>query len=174
MMNTAPLETLELILQRTLKDPQTGHSGDLSGPTGYVCHSIELPWKDNQRGISCVPAGRYPVERVDSPAHGICLELQDVPGRGDCQFHKMNWAAAHGGKPPESKGCIGPVTTLGEKPGIGFGSAQALAKLEALCFPVIDRGGRVFVTILDVPQPTLAGKSTTNSRVRPVKPATSA
>jgi len=25
----------------------------------FHCYSLELPWKDNQQNISCIPAGKY-------------------------------------------------------------------------------------------------------------------
>lgn len=170
------METLELILQRTVQDAG-GTSGSLSGPAGFICYTIELPWKNNQKKISCVIAGRYELKKEDSPAHGICLELLNVPGRGDCQFHKMNWANGKKGKMPESHGCIGPVSRLEPgQPGVGWSSGDALAKLEGLCFPVIDKGGKVFVTIIDVPSPATiaraAQRSTPNSRVGAVAAVT--
>lgn len=164
-----PVVNLELTLQRQ-RQGKTGTSGDLSyllrGIWQFICHTIELPWKDNQRKISCVIAGRYEVTRVDSPAHGICLEMQGIPGRGDCQFHKANWATGKPGKKPELQGCVAPVTTLDALPGVGWASAEALAKLEAICFPVIDKGGRVFVTIIDVvpPVPTPPVVATTGAK----------
>jgi len=27
--------------------------------SGFFCHTLELPWRDNQQNISCIPAGEY-------------------------------------------------------------------------------------------------------------------
>lgn len=65
-----------------------------------VCKTLELPWKDNANGVSCIPAGTYWVEREFSPAFKRDLfELKDVPHRSECKFHPAN-------VPHELKGCI--------------------------------------------------------------------
>ena len=55
-----------------------------------LCSVYELPWKRNKKNISCIPAGIYTARLVDSPKHGVCYELTDVPGRGNIQFHPAN------------------------------------------------------------------------------------
>lgn len=72
------------------------------------CVAIELPWRDNQRGVSCIPAGDYTIyTRHTSPGFGKNVWLvMDVPGRSDILWHAANRAA-------ELKGCIAPGTTFG-------------------------------------------------------------
>lgn len=57
---------------------------DLSFVTG------ELPDKNNERGLSCVPAGEYAVEWHHSPKFGDCYHVQDVPGRSHILIHSGN------------------------------------------------------------------------------------
>lgn len=51
----------------------------------------ELPWRNNERGQSCIPAGLYQVFMRTSPRFGRCYEIQDVPGRTHILLHNGNW-----------------------------------------------------------------------------------
>lgn len=56
-----------------------------------VCDTLELPWKDNQHGVSCVPAGTYSVLWLWSPKHGRELyHITGVPNRDDVEIHIGN------------------------------------------------------------------------------------
>lgn len=50
----------------------------------------ELPWRENRRGKSCVPAGTYTVKWDPSPKYGHKYELFDVPGRTTILIHAAN------------------------------------------------------------------------------------
>ena len=52
--------------------------------------TLELPWLDNARGISCIPAGMYTVRRIDSPTFGETFEVCDVPHRSEILIHPGN------------------------------------------------------------------------------------
>ncbi len=75
-----------------------------------ICSSLELPWSDNERNISCVPTGLYDI-KLDTRHRGKvdeCLvwELMNVKGkRTECQFHIANWCS-------ELLGCIALVSSL--------------------------------------------------------------
>lgn len=64
------------------------------------CVTLERPWKDNQRNISCIPADGYICKRVDSPKFGDTFEVQKVPGRSLIRIHSVNI-------PKDTHGCIG-------------------------------------------------------------------
>ena len=55
--------------------------------TWFTC---ELEWFDNDREVSCIPCGRYSVVRWQSPRHGDCFKVLDVPGRDDILLHPGN------------------------------------------------------------------------------------
>jgi hypothetical protein len=76
----------------------------------YTCKTIELPWKNNQRQISCIPNGKYRTIRHRSPSYGECFWLQDVPGRSEILIHHGNYAASINPRTgtPDTKGCILP------------------------------------------------------------------
>jgi len=53
--------------------------------------SLELPDKDNQRNISCIPEGIYQAIKHKSPKHGDSLWVQNVPNRSEILIHKGNY-----------------------------------------------------------------------------------
>lgn len=62
------------------------------GDAVYVGASIERGWRHNQKGVSCVPEGTYPLKYEESPRFRKKLwELYDVPGRSECKFHAANY-----------------------------------------------------------------------------------
>lgn len=67
-----------------------------------LCYTLELPWKDNQRGISCIPEGEYEVvsRHTDSSQFKYKhYHILDVPER--------DWILIHGGNyHTQIKGCI--------------------------------------------------------------------
>lgn len=63
------------------------------------CKTLELPWKDNNKQISCIPAGTYKVIKHNSLTFGKCFKILDVPGRSEILFHKGNFNT-------NTKGCI--------------------------------------------------------------------
>ena len=99
-------------------------TGNLYLQSDEICHTVELPWNHNKPNISCIPAGTYNIEPVDSPKFGRTYEVKDVIGRTHILFHAAN-------VPSELKGCIAPVASfgiLGDEFG-GFASGKALNKL---------------------------------------------
>ncbi len=65
-----------------------------------ICVTLELPWKDNQRRISCIPAGEYETVRVQSPRLGNTFMVKDVPNRSEILIHGAGTIA-------DLLGCIG-------------------------------------------------------------------
>jgi len=63
--------------------------------------TLELPWKDNRPGVSCIPAGRYQVVKHHAPAFGACFWLPNVPGRTEILIHPGNYYT-------QIRGCILP------------------------------------------------------------------
>ena len=71
-----------------------------------ICPTIELPWKNNEPRISCIPEGIYRLLKRYSPHHIWHLELQDGPGRQLILIHAAN-DALH-----ELQGYIAPVSGI--------------------------------------------------------------
>lgn len=55
--------------------------------------SLELPWLDNERSVSCIPAGIYGCERIQHPKYGHCWLVKNVPGRDGILIHIGNYAS---------------------------------------------------------------------------------
>lgn len=74
---------------------------------GRVFVTGELPWRDNRRGKSCVPAGSYIVLWEPSGKYGRKYELQAVPGRDHILIHAANHVGDEDkGLKAEVDGCI--------------------------------------------------------------------
>ena len=57
----------------------------------FEFNTLELPWKDNEKYISCIPAGEYEVLRHVSEKYSECFWVQNVPGRSEILIHKGNF-----------------------------------------------------------------------------------
>lgn len=57
----------------------------------FECKTLELPNKNNQKSISCIPIGTYTVIPFNSPSKGKCFLLKDVPNRSMIEIHKGNF-----------------------------------------------------------------------------------
>jgi hypothetical protein len=129
---------MEVILKRTYHED--GTNGRLMIEGQLVCHTIELPWLQNRRNVSCIPEGTYQLRKRYTQERGTHLIVEDVPSRTGILLHPANNALN------ELRGCIAPVTTL-DGPGIGSLSRKATEKLQDLLFEVLDRDEEVFLTI---------------------------
>lgn len=84
--------------------------------------TLELPWLDNQQGISCIPPGSYTAKRAVNVITGGGLKipttfrLQGVPNRSGILFHVGNF-------PRDTNGCI--------LVGRSFGAKVVLSSREA-------------------------------------------
>ena len=127
-----------LVLNRTYF-PE-GTQGILEWNGTLVCYTIELPWLDNQKRISCVPEGEYVLQKRFSPKFKWHLHLMNVSGRDLILIHPANDAKK------ELLGCIAPVTS---HTGIGKGSysRKALKKLKALVYAALDRNEEVKIIV---------------------------
>ncbi len=73
----------------------------------FKCFTLELPWRDNQRNISCIPIGSYPTDIRISPRFGQVYWVQEVPDRTFILIHSGNWAGdIKAGYKSHVNGCI--------------------------------------------------------------------
>ena len=81
------MRTVELIRKESSDD---GTFGILKvGEKEFT--SGELPWRDNEKGMSCIPAGEYICIWYHSPKFGWCYLVQDVFQRTYILFHEGNF-----------------------------------------------------------------------------------
>jgi hypothetical protein len=108
---------MKFILYRNYFDE--GVNGTLFCNGKYICNTIELPWKNNKTGISCIPEGKYDLKLRHSEHLGEHLHLSKVPDRKWILIHTANDAKK------ELRGCIAPVSKLNGK-GKGSNSKRAM------------------------------------------------
>ena len=106
-----------IVLQRLYRDGWTDGLIFIKGI--LLCRSIELRWANNERNVSCVPEGVYPVAIIQHPKFGECLQVSGVKGRSGILVHVANDAQK------ELRGCIAPVFSLSGN-GKGLHSRLAL------------------------------------------------
>ena len=80
-----------------------------NGNVVFMTNSIELPWRDNKRRVSCIPEGNYKCVPHKSPHLGRTFHVIDVPGRDGILIHVANYVA---GKKIDLLGCIAPVSYI--------------------------------------------------------------
>ena len=90
-----------LIIRDTFTDKST--IGNLYINGERFCDTLENPWLDNQRNISCIPEGSYKVRlrlaRESATRDYLHLLVQEVPNRDWILFHRGNTAK-------DTSGCI--------------------------------------------------------------------
>lgn len=135
---------MALVLHRTYFSE--GTQGIIEWNGTIVCYTIELPWLENQRQISCVPEGEYQLRKRFSKKYGWHIQLQNVADRDLILFHPANDAVK------ELKGCIAPVTFI---TGIGKGSMsrKALKKLIQIVYNALQNKEEVRIVIQKAIQP---------------------
>lgn len=58
----------------------------------FTCRTLELPWRENQRQISCIPADEYNVKIKISNKYGRIYWVRKVPNRTHILIHSGNYA----------------------------------------------------------------------------------
>ena len=98
-----------------------------------ICDTLENPWQDNQRNISCIPEGIYPVRlrlaRESASRDYLHLLVQDVPDRDWILFHRGNY-------PKDTSGCI--LVGLGSQQDVVNNSVLAM---DLLIKEILNLGG---------------------------------
>ena len=121
-----------LILRDTFTDEST--IGELFLNGERFCDTLELPYRDNQTSISCIPIGQYKVRlrlpRESATRYYIHLLVQDVKDRSHILFHRGNTAK-------DSRGCI--LVGQGTQQDIVYNSTLAM---DLLIKEIINLGGK--------------------------------
>lgn len=119
---------------------EEGTNGLLTVGGRKVCNTIELPWRNNMRSVSCIPEGRYRLRKRYSERFKWHIEIEEVPQRSAILFHPANYALH------ELRGCIAPVLELSGA-GKGLYSVRAFEHLKRLVYKTIDLKEEVYLTI---------------------------
>lgn len=71
-----------------------GTPGAMSLANGFSANTLELPWHDNERGVSCTAPGVDRGRVWFSPSlKRLVIRYEDRNGRKDCLVHNGNFAA---------------------------------------------------------------------------------
>ena len=120
-----------LLLRDTFTDEST--IGELFLNGERFCDTLELPYRDNQRSISCIPTGEYKVRlrlpRESATRDYLHLLVKDVKDRSHILFHRGNTAK-------DSRGCI--LVGQGTQQDIVYNSTLAM---DLLIKEIINLGG---------------------------------
>lgn len=75
---------------------------------GFSCACLELPWLQNQSGVSCIPAGSYTVQWTMSAKYKRIIPLVIPTGkRTGIRIHSANWGGSvAAGFKADLLGCI--------------------------------------------------------------------
>ena len=121
-----------LLIRDTFTDKST--VGELFVNGERFCDTLELPYRDNQKRISCIPAGNYKVRmrypRESATREYLHLLVQDVKDRSFILFHRGNTAK-------DTKGCI--LVGQGSQQDIVHNSTLAM---DLLMKEIIHLGGK--------------------------------
>lgn len=117
-----------------------GTNGKLECEGKVICNTIELPWKNNETKVSCIPEGKYFIRKRFSKKFQWHLELIEVKNRSLILFHPANNALK------ELNGCIAPVTKISGA-GLGLMSRKAFTKLKTIVYKTLDEKQRVLIII---------------------------
>lgn len=85
---------MKLLLTRTFQGTNTLGQLEVLNNNGLPIETyftLELPWKENQRRISCIPVGTYKIKKHISPKFGKCFWVLDVPNRSEILIHPANY-----------------------------------------------------------------------------------
>lgn len=94
------MKTVYLLRRQALKDRTLGRLVVFDGVFSRLdLASLELPWKNNDQGVSCIPAGRYRLVPRSTQERGNHLLVENVPGREWILIHRGNY-------PSDVLGCI--------------------------------------------------------------------
>ena len=120
-----------LLIRNTFSKKST--IGELFLNGERICDTLENPWQDNQRNVSCIPEGIYPVRlrlpRESGTRDYIHLLVKDVKDRDYILIHIGNTAK-------DTSGCI--LVGLGSQQ--DFVSNSTLA-MDLLIKEIIHLGG---------------------------------
>ena len=120
-----------LLIRDTFTEEST--IGELFINGERICDTLERPYFNNQRNISCIPEGIYPVRlrlaRESASRDYLHLLVQDVPDRDFILVHRGNF-------PSQTQGCV--LVGLGTQQDVVNNSVLAM---DLLIKEIINLGG---------------------------------
>ena len=120
-----------LLIRDTFSDKST--LGELFLNGERMCDTLENPWINNKKNVSCIPRGEYKVRlrlpRESATRNYLHLLVEDVENRSYILFHKGNTAK-------DTRGCI--LVGLGSQQDVVSNSTLAM---DLLIKEIVNLGG---------------------------------
>ena len=84
---------MKVVISRTYQTDETLGFMFIMDDRGiiFTCHTLELPWLNNQHDLSCIPEGVYDVVKYNSPTKGKVFLIQGVLSRDSIEIHAGNY-----------------------------------------------------------------------------------
>jgi len=95
----------KLVIERFLYSDQ-GVLSKIFIDEKFTAYSLECPWYNNIKDVSCIPEGFYNIEPIKSNKFGDCLSIIGVPGRTHILIHAGNTIS-------DTQGCVLPGLAIG-------------------------------------------------------------
>jgi hypothetical protein len=128
----------------------TNTSGLVTHNSNYVCQTLELPWLNNQKNISCICEGVFQLKKRFTKKRGWHIWVTNVPNRDMILVHLGNdLDNKDGDKKIDSLGCICPNEKIEMVKGRyeGVNSRDGLKAFNDLVFALLDAGNEVYLDI---------------------------
>lgn len=101
------MKKIQTVTLNRFRDDGVQALGDLTVGS-FACKTLERPWKNNQKNVSCIPVGTYTVKWTFSlRLLRYTYEIQNVPGRTGIRIHSGNYFS-------DTDGCIILGTAYGD------------------------------------------------------------
>ncbi len=134
----------------TRKYAEEGTSGILQFPDGKGLFTLENPWLDNQRSISCIPEGIYEmkkresamVKRTSGDKYTEGWEITNVEGRTFIMVHPGNYVK-------NTDGCllVGSSPDFVDGAPVIWSSRKAFEFFMTECEKLVANGEKLFIEI---------------------------
>lgn len=119
---------IRVVKLRRLESSDQGTFGHLVDGD-FVAFSGELPWKNNENDISCIPEGRFECRWTWSGHFRRYMYEVKVPGRVGVRIHSANFMGEpHPPRLKQLEGCV----SLGEKIGVMEGQKAIFVSRPAI------------------------------------------
>lgn len=134
---------MRICLER-IKDNGSQTTGKLfiyndDGGLIQVFPTLELPWLNNQKRISCIPIGTYQAIKHNSPKFGESFWVLNVPDRSEILIHKGNYNY-------NTLGCILPGLSVADINGDGLPDVTQSAKAMKRLYEILPDEFQIEIT----------------------------
>ena len=117
--------------------------GKIELPCGWTCDTVELPWRDNEQDVSCIPQGEYWLEKrtvggyyaryKERWGHEFSIWVRGVPDRTYILIHTGN-------STEDTAGCV--IVGQAAHPGLVINSRKTYEQLYNRAKDLWDGEGR--------------------------------